>query len=207
MKVIVFGATGQTGKIAVSKLLEAGHQVTAFARKPDKIAIKHEHLTLAQGDLANADSVEAAMKSQDTVFCAIAPGSLKYTGFFHTAALAILQAMTKQGVKRIVNLSAWGAGDSRAHSPFFFRAVIIPLILKKVFEDKEKGEEVLMASQLDWVNVRPGMLTNAPAKGGVKATLDPKGLKASMTRVDLADFMIAQLTSPEWVRKSPLIGY
>ena len=119
----------------------------------------------------------------------------------------LVAAMTKANVKRLVNLSAMGAGDSRAGAPFVMRWVILSLFLGKMFADKEKGEALLFASSLDYVNVRPGRLTDGPSRGGVKASLEYKGLTPLMSREDLALFMIAQLGNPEWARKSPLIGY
>jgi uncharacterized protein YbjT (DUF2867 family) len=81
--------------------------------------------------------------------------------------------------------------------------------LNDFFEDKNRGEEILFASGLDFVNVRPSRLTNAPARGGVKAALSPDGLRwwPLMTREDLATFMVDQLTDETWPRRSPLIGY
>jgi uncharacterized protein YbjT (DUF2867 family) len=79
--------------------------------------------------------------------------------------------------------------------------------MRNVFADKERGETILLASDLDYVNVRPGRLLNKPARGGVRAQLEGRGLHFEMTREDLADFMIGQLTSSEWIRKSPLVGY
>jgi uncharacterized protein YbjT (DUF2867 family) len=88
-----------------------------------------------------------------------------------------------------------------------FRYIFIPLLLRNVFADKLRGETLLFASGLDYVNVRPGRLLNSPARGGVRASFDGRGLRFVMTREDLAAFMIEQLRSDAWVRKSPLIGY
>ena len=96
----------------------------------------------------------------------------------------LLAAMQSQGVKRLVNLSALGAGDSFDESPFFMRRILVPLMLKHVFADKNRGESLLLASAVDYVNVRPGRLLNGPARGGVKATLKGKDLKPEMTRQD-----------------------
>ncbi len=91
----------------------------------------------------------------------------------------LLTAMQSKGVKRVVNLSALGAGDSLNESPFFMRHILLPLMLKHVFADKDRGESLLLASGLDFVNVRPGRLLNSPARGGVKATL--KGQRLEVT--------------------------
>jgi hypothetical protein len=114
--------------------------------------------------------------------------------------------MVRQGVKRLVNLSAWGADESmRPHG--VLQLVLQKGLLRNVFEDKRRGEKILFASGLDYVNVCPGRLLNKPVRGSVKTSLTGQGLKAVMTRADLADWMISQLTSDEWVRKSPIVGY
>ena len=119
----------------------------------------------------------------------------------------LIEAMKTQRVGRLVNLSAAGVGDSRAEMPFILRSVLIPLVLKSVYADKARAEALLFASDLDFVNVRPGRLSDGPAHGGVKAALHADGLKLAMTRQDLANFLIQQMTSNEWIGKSPLIGY
>ena len=80
-------------------------------------------------------------------------------------------------------------------------------VLKNLYADKNRGETALFASSIDYINVRPGRLTNGKARGNVRAVMEPNGMQPWLTREDLADFMISQLNSDEWIRKSPLIGY
>jgi len=207
MKILVIGATGLTGNHLVKHLLQEGHDVTAFVRDQGKLSIQDPRLKIAQGEARDSASMERAVQGQDAVVSAFGPRSLKKDDLQEVFMRNLVAAMTKAGVKRLVNLSAMGAGDSRAGSPFVMRKIILPLFLGKLFEDKERGEVYLMKSALDYVNVRPGRLTNGAARGGVKASLQYDGLKPFMTREDLALFMIAQLNKSEWVRKSPLIGY
>ena len=82
-----------------------------------------------------------------------------------------------------------------------------PFILKHFFADKERGEEVLFSSRLDWVNVRPGRLGDGQSRGGVQATEDGRGLSSGIARPDVAAFMVEQLKSDAWVKRSPIIGY
>jgi len=206
MKVLVIGATGQTGQHTVRQLLARGHEVTAFARTPSQVAEKSERLLVVQGDARDADSIHRAMQGQDAVLVAFGPRSLKKDDVQEVLMGNLIAAMKKHGVKRIVNLSAWGV-DENVPTPFLFKYVFLPLLLRNVFTDKKRGEALLSASDLDYVNVRPGRLLNAPLRGGVRASLDGGGLQHIMTREDLAVFMIEQLTSDAWVRKSPLIGY
>ncbi|MDB4927571.1 MAG: flavin reductase [Myxococcaceae bacterium] len=206
MKVLVIGATGATGKAAVQKLLARGDEVTAFARKPADVTETHARLRTAQGDARDLASLERALEGQDAVLAAFGPRALGKDDLQEVFARNLIAAMKKRGVQRLVNLSAWGSGDSRPHMTFVFK-LIRHTILKNVFDDKERGEELLAASDLDVTNVRPGRLVNEPARGGARASLQPDGLKPTMTREDLAAFMVDELHANAWVRKSPLIGY
>ncbi|UCF89606.1 MAG: NAD(P)H-binding protein, partial [bacterium] len=58
MKLIVFGSTGPTGRQVVTQALELEHDVTAFARSPEKLELKHEKLQVIKGDVLDLDSVE-----------------------------------------------------------------------------------------------------------------------------------------------------
>jgi uncharacterized protein YbjT (DUF2867 family) len=206
MKVLVIGATGATGQHAVRKLLARGDDVTAFARNPAAVTEKHDRLKIAQGDARDAGSLDRAMQGQDAVFAAFGPRSLKRDDLAETFMRNLLAAMKKHGVRRLVNLSAWGAGDSAPNAVFFFK-IVKATILRNVFADKDRGEALLVASDIDYVNVRPGRLIDEPARGGVKTSMDGRGIKPLLTRADLADFMIEQLSGDTWVRKSPIVGY
>ena len=54
MKLLIFGASGATGRVLVSAALAKGHAVTAFVRTPSKLAVSHENLTVIVGDVAPA---------------------------------------------------------------------------------------------------------------------------------------------------------
>jgi hypothetical protein len=86
------------------------------------------------------------------------------------------------------------------------QVILQGVLLRNIFADKKRGEKLLFASDLDYVNVCPGRLLNKPSRGGIKASTDGTGIKHSMTRADLAQWMVEQLTSDTWVRKCPIIG-
>ncbi len=85
MKVLIFGATGGTGRALVQQALEHGHDVTAFARDPAKVRTKHQNLRIVQGDVTNSGSVEAAIQGQDAVLSAL--GIRVATGAIITIAI------------------------------------------------------------------------------------------------------------------------
>lgn len=206
MRVLVIGATGLTGKLVVAGLLTRGDEVTAFARNPLDIKDTHQRLKVVQGDVRDLASLERATAGQDAVLAAFGPRSLGKDDLQEVFARNLIAAMKKNGVRRLVNLSAWGSGDSRPQMKSLFK-IFRYTLLRNVFDDKERGEAILAASDLDWTNVRPGRLLNTPARGGVRASPDGAGLKPSLTRADLAAFMIEQLGDSRWIRKSPLVGY
>ncbi|MDP9001930.1 MAG: NAD(P)H-binding protein [Myxococcota bacterium] len=206
MKILVIGATGGTGRLAVNKLLARGDSVRAFARNPAAITERHDRLEMVKGDARDAASLDRAVQGVDAVLCAFGPRSLKKDDLQETLYRNLVVAMQESGVRRVVNLSAWGAGDSAGRTGFLF-GLIRGTLLANAFADKNRGEAILLGAGLDVINVRPGRLSNGPARGGVKASLDGRGIKMSLTRSDLANFMIEQLASDAWLRKSPLIGY
>ena len=73
MKIVIFGATGGTGKQIIEQALAAGHHVTAFARNPSKIGLRHKRLTVVQGELADAPAVARAVDGADSVLSALGP--------------------------------------------------------------------------------------------------------------------------------------
>jgi putative NADH-flavin reductase len=208
MKVLVIGATGQTGRHAVSQLLDGGHEVTAFVRNPSDVDGRREHLRVVQGDARNMESIDRAVTGQDAVLVAFGPRSLKKDDLQEVLMRNLIAAMTKHRVARLVNLSAWGSGGASVPpaNPIA-RYVIFPLLLRHLLADKRRADASLFDSALNYVNVCPGFLKNAAGRGGVKASIDGRGLKQYMHREDLAAFMIAQLTEDTWVRKCVAIGY
>jgi uncharacterized protein YbjT (DUF2867 family) len=206
MKVLVIGATGGTGRHVVRRLLSRGDFVRAFARNPADVTERSERLEVFQGNARDAEAVDRAATGVEAVVSAFGPRSLKRDDIQETLARHLVAAMHKHGVRRLVNLSAWGAGDSAKRAGPLF-ALIRNTILRYVFADKERAEAILLDPGLEVVNVRPGRLLNSPARGGVKASLDGSGIKKVLARDDLAAFMVEQVHSAAWVHKSPLIGY
>lgn len=208
MKLLVFGATGGIGRQVVEQALEQGHAVTAFARDPAKLDIKHENLTIVQGDVMDFASVESAMQGQEAVLAALGSPPWKNTSVRSEGTRQIIRAMEKVGLRRFVSLSTLGAGDSREILPFKYK-IIFATILRKAFTAHEDQEDYIKQSQLDWTIVRPGEFTNGERTGqyqhGFPAT--DKTIKAKISRADVADFMLKQLADETYVRKTPGVWY
>ena len=82
----------------------------------------------------------------------------------------------------------------------------MPLLLRNVYADKDRQEALVRASGLDWVLVRPAVLSDGPARGSVRALIDLSGFHGGwITRDDVAQFVVQQVTDNRWLGKAPLI--
>lgn len=210
MKIVVFGATGGVGKHLLELALAQGHEVTAFARNPAAVTGKDPKLKVVQGDARDAAAVAAAVAGQDVVVSTLGPSGRdpKKNGSMTICSEAtphILAAMKQHGVRRFLCVSSVGIGDSKAHAGFLLNKIFAPLFLKEPFADKEKQEAQVMATDLDWIIIRPSGLHDGPAKGKYKVAMNGP-VPARIARADVADFLVKQLTGTEYVRKAPSIG-
>ena len=116
--------------------------------------------------------------------------------------------MQKCNVRRIVVVTGVGSGDSKGHGGFLYDWIVYPLITKKIYEDKDRQEALLKASDRDWIAVRPAAFTNGPLTRNWRATDDLRGVTIKwISRADAASFTLDQLTGNEWLRRTPLVGY
>jgi uncharacterized protein YbjT (DUF2867 family) len=206
MKLLVIGATGGTGRELVRQALERGHEVTAFVRNPRRLRIAHERLTIARGNVLDCASVEAAVRGQDAVLCALGhkrwfyPTTIQSEGTRH-----VIRAMEANKVRRLVCETALGIADRWGRGGLYYTLFVGVFILPFYFIDKVRQERVIRASALDWVIVRPGMLTNG-RKRGVRRHGPEVGswvMTVRISRADVADFMLDQLTDDRYLHASP----
>jgi putative NADH-flavin reductase len=207
MKLVIFGSTGSIGHQLVVQALEQEHTVTAFARNPAKIGIEHANLTVVQGDVLDAASVEKAVDGQDAVLCSLGAGAKGTTRSEGTRN--IVRAMEKAGVSRFVCLSTLGVGTSRANLNFFWKHIMFGLLLRRAYADHVSQEDCVRESRLDWIIVRPGAFTDGDRTGeyrhGFPGT--DRTIKGKVSRADVADFMLKQLTDRTYLRETPGLSY
>ena len=209
MKILVTGATGRTGLEIVRQAFAEGHEVTALVRDEATAAASMPGARLVVGDGRDAAALARAVKGNEAVVSAL--GTRKVTLVRRVtvnseSTRTLVDAMRNQGVSRLVCITGLGAGDSAGHGGFMYDGVIKPLILRTIYEDKDRQEAVVRASGLDWILVRPTILTDRPANGRIRATTDLSGFHGgSIPRADVAAFVIAQLGSDRWLRRTPLI--
>jgi putative NADH-flavin reductase len=209
MKLLVVGATRGIGLEVTRQALDQGHVVTVLARSPNKVPLSNPRLTVMKGDVLQAASVERAVGGQEVVCCTVGTGlTFKPVRLFSEGTRNIIVAMKQNGVQRLICVTGIGAGDSRNHGGFFYDRIVLPFLIRSVYDDKERQEELVRASGLDWIIVRPGFLTNGPATGRYMAATDLRSIKAGrISRADVADFILAQLSDPQFLGTTPLLTY
>lgn len=212
MKVILFGATGFSGKGILAEALKHGHEITILVRDASKVQIKHKKLTIIEGNVLDPLTVASALHHQEAVIQCLGVGGKgdgKPTTFISDATKVIVNEMQKQNIKRLVAMSNVGAGNSISFQPWVFTKIILPYFmkwLKVIIEDKNRMEPIIMNSNLDWTIVRCPNIVDKSAKGTCNATLDGKGLKLSITLPDLSKFMIEQLTQKVFIKQAPSVS-
>ena len=205
-RVLIVGATGGTGRQLVEQALERGHIVTALARDPAALRIEHPRLTVARGDVLEYASVEAAMRGQEAVLSALGHKRFFYpTRILSEGTRNVLRAMETQGVQRFVCETALGVGDSAGRMGLYYTFFVIPIILPFYFWDKTRQERLIAASRVNWVIVRPGALTNGAKRGRYRHGRAVGGLlwTVRISRADVADFMLNQMTDNTYLRDAP----
>ena len=212
MKLLVIGATGATGREIVKQALQAGHQVTALVRVASKAEFP-AGVTKAVGDVLDGDSLARALSGQEAVISALGSGP---TGPFKEMTLLsegtrnLISAMQGQNVSRLVCITGIGAGESKGHGPWWYDWLVQPLMLRGVYVDKTRQENLVRQSGLDWTLVRPGALTNGPAKGSeaVRVLTDLTGFHAGfISRADVAAFCLTEVEAGRYRQQAPVITY
>jgi uncharacterized protein YbjT (DUF2867 family) len=221
MRLAIFGPTGGTGRRLVERAIAEGHEVTAFARNPSRISARHQRLRVVVGDAFDPAAVREAVAGNEAVICVLGsrtPSNPLHprrqgdpNGVTSVGTKNIIAAMKEHGLRRLVCQTAWGVGESRQDPGFagaFFMNVLVPPLLRDEYADKEAQEKIVGESDLEWIIVRPMILTNGPWTNDYRADVDLKpGRRPYIARADVADFLLRQLTDEKFVHKTPAIGY
>ena len=209
-RVLIIGASRGIGLETVKATLQAGHSVRALARSARRIPVDHPKLEKVVGDALEMATVKRALTGVDVVIQSLGVSAgpeviLKPTRFFSTTTQALVTAMEEAQIKRLICVTGFGAGNSRGRGGFLYSAAF-HLLLERVYDDKDVQERIVRRSELDWVIVRPVILTNGPKTNTYRAVIDPRGWTCGfISRADVADFLIKQIDNDAFVHKTPVL--
>ena len=207
--IALFGGSGLTGQQFLPLALAQGYSVRALARDPQKIPQQSANLAVTQGDVLNAGDVADTVRGADIVVSLFgqvkgSPKDVQTRGTQH-----IVAAMQQHGVRRIISLSGGGLPYAEDQPKFADKLIrgIMTLVVPHVLTDAQGHADVLRASGLDWEIVRGPRLTTETARGQYRVGWVGVDASTSIGRADLADFILKQVESSEFVGKMPFVSY
>jgi putative NADH-flavin reductase len=207
----IFGSTGGTGQRLIAQALAAGHQVTAVARRPEAVTVRHDRLSVVRADVLEPGSLPPAVAAADAVVSALGIGYRRHATVVYSAGTAnILAAMAGAGVRRVVCVSTSGlvipAGGPLLHR-LLLRHVLHRLLCKP-YEDMSRMEGLVRRSAADWTIVRAARLTNGSPTGRFRTATGAALPGAwSISRSDLASYLLDRVTDPSCHRSTLEIAY
>ena len=208
MRILVIGATGGTGREVVRQALDRGYQVNALARSAADAAPLLPGADIIVGDARDGETVAKALAGCDSVISALGTklSLLHEETLLSTATRVLIDAMQKLRITRLVCITGIGAGDSHGHGGFLYDHIVQPLLLSSTYRDKDRQEDEIRKSGLDWTIVRPTVLTDGPATDNIRALTDLTDFHGgSIARVDVARFLVTELEERRWAGRSPVI--
>ncbi|QRK13210.1 NAD(P)H-binding protein [Archangium violaceum] len=212
MKVLVVGATGGSGRAAIEVLLSAGHDVTAFARRPRALQLSSPRLNIVTGDAANPEDVEHAVRGQDAVIVTLGisenPLTVRMRGSSRTpmdvrsvGTRNVIAAMRKHGVRKLVVQTTYGVGETWGRLSLKWK-LLFSLLLKPQIADTEVQEREVRESGLDWVLARPVGLTDEADAGAPFASPEGEARGMSVSRRSVGRFLVEAAEGAKYIGKS-----
>jgi putative NADH-flavin reductase len=210
MNITIFGAGGKIGNSLVRKALEAGHHVKAYVRTPSKLNFIHTNLQTIKGELYESELIKTVIKGSDVVISVMGPALKRnYEGMPLLAGHKnIVAAMKETGVKRFITLATPSVKFEKDVRSF---ATVFPGIMAKLFFPKPYKEivaigDLIKTSGLDWTIVRIIAPNDKPATGKVIVSFGDKKLKISISRADIAAFILKEAEQGHYFKSMPIIG-
>lgn len=203
MKVTILGASGRIGRLVLEQALGDGHDVTVLVRDPDRLGAVPSRVTVVTGTVHDGDATDRAVASAEVVISAIGPdaNAPDQVEKLRSGMRRTIEAMHRHRVRRIVNLSGAGITAPGEAKPVFDRVAtrIVRLFSRHVVAAKQAEYDELAKTDLEWVAVRPALVTDGPRTGRYAAGPNELRPGARISRADVAHLMLAQAREPTHV--------
>jgi len=209
VRLLVVGASGRTGRLFIEQALEHGHDITALVRDPERFELAHKRLGVVRADVLEPASFSAAMRRQDGVVSMLAPRPRRNGRVYIDGTRNLADAMEGAGVRRLIVVSAEGAGVRSSVLPLAYRLIRhIPVVARLYPDIATMEHELIDRTGLDWTIVRAAVLSDGPRTGTYRAVVGdavPEGMRIS--RADLAEFLLDVAEARAYVRERVALAY
>jgi putative NADH-flavin reductase len=205
-KIAVLGGTGKAGTFVVDELIRQGYPIKVLARNPEKVIQNSTLIEVVSGSARSFATIQRLVNGCQAVISTLGPAKDE-AGVNSMAVDHLVRVMRNLKIKRYIEVAGWGINTPDDHKGFKIRLVgwLIRKFSPKSANDRQIAYEMLRSSNLDWTIVRCPIieLTKAHRKLIVNPGNSP-GNKVSSA--DLAEFLVSQLKSNEYIRKCPFIA-
>lgn len=208
--VLVIGASSGIGSLVVRQALAAGYRVRGMARSGSKRRVRNDRYEYVRGDARNDSDLARALEDVTVVVQTLGvPSSIKMltepVTLFSQSTRALLRQMKRAEVPRLISVTGFGAGTSRANISCWQR-IPFEIVLGNAYADKSVQERLIQDSGLDWLIVRPGILTWGERTGRYRVLIEPqKWRNGVISRADVADFIVSQISVGSYSRIAPVL--
>jgi putative NADH-flavin reductase len=207
MRIVVFGAAGRTGRLAVNRALGHGHEVVAVIRKTP-LTLAHERLTKRTGDVRDLEFVRGIVAGTDGVVFALSTGNGAGAGVHEAGIANVVYAMAEHSVERLAAISAAGTFARNDRNLSLGYRALVATVMRGTYDDLEAMERRIMASDLAWTIVRPYGLTDAEPTGHYRITTDgsllPKATR--IPRGDVASVLVKAVETDTFYRRVVVVA-
>jgi NAD(P)H-binding len=212
MKLTVFGATGGVGRQVVTQALDAGHHVTAYVRNPAK-ARPHPPQPQAARiasrivRVPSTSGMAAALRSSDGPRALITASALATARW--TVSRSLSSPVTTVDVGRYIGMATPSLRDPRDTKSLL--GWLVPVMgrrgLPRAYRELLDMSQLVIDSELDWTIARFMRPTDGERTGTVRAGyLGRDKIRLSITRADIAAFLLDQTTDSRFQRAAPAIS-
>jgi putative NADH-flavin reductase len=215
-KIFLLGATGSSGYEILKRLTKAKYEIKVLARDPARLELseidqtKENQIEVIQGGIFELSKLKKHFKECGIIISSLGTGTdNSYTEIYSEGGKNILTAMRVTGVKKLITITSGLIDLSDPSTDNFFLNRIIRPNFNKIYYDQTRWETILdLTDDIDWICVRPTYLTNKKFTGQYRVQ-DKHCPKAGrkISRADLADFIVRQINSDEYIHKKPVLAY
>ncbi len=209
MKLTIIGASRGIGRRAVDEALLRGHAVRAMARSMSKAGIEAPGFTAIDGDATAPEDVARAIEGADAVILTLGVPRdlrvLKPTTLFSDATRVLIAAMKAAGITRLLTVTGFGAGESseKLSTP---ERLAQKVFLGRAYADKDRQEQLIRDSGLDWTIARPGILSDNRKSGRYKVLVEKEAWRNGLiNRADVADFLVTEAETGAHIHRTPAL--
>ena len=208
MRLLVLGASGGVGSYLLEQAVARGHRITAQTRRAAKLT-ENEAVRVIVGSPTDEAFLRRHIARHDAVVLCVGVDRIGKTTLFSETTKAVVGAMNAAAVRRLVAVTGVGAGDSKGHGGWLYNAIIYPLFTRNRYADKDRQEEIIERSDLEWTIVRPAPFAASAGPGPWHVVTDIPGRLQlrSITRAEVASFILDCLENARFIRQKPFIGH